>query len=71
MTSRSKSCFVVFALLILWTASGLAQEEEPIEVRIERLEEQLPDARGRERVEFLVELAELADTNRRRLGDPS
>ncbi|MCP3999062.1 MAG: hypothetical protein GY722_28965, partial [bacterium] len=27
-----------FALLILWAAPGLAQEEEPPEIRMERLE---------------------------------
>ncbi len=60
MASPSKSRPVFFALLILWTTPGLAQEEEPIEIRMERLEARLAEARGRDRFELLVELTELA-----------
>ncbi len=56
--SRSRPVFL--ALLLLWTGPGVAQEEEPIEIRMERLEARLAEARGHDRFELLVELTELA-----------
>ncbi len=56
--SRTRPVFL--ALLILWATPGLAQEEEPPEIRMERLEARLAGARGRDRFELLVELTELA-----------
>ncbi len=60
MASPSRSRPVFLALLILWATPGLAQEEEPPEIRMERLEARLAEARGRDRFELPVELTELA-----------
>ncbi|MCP4968233.1 MAG: tetratricopeptide repeat protein, partial [bacterium] len=56
--SRSRPVFL--ALLILWATPPLAQEEEPPEIRMERLEARLAEAQSHDRFELLVELTELA-----------